>query len=113
MQKRRQPTFHGTLREYQREALGWMRFLRDFGFGGCLADDMGLGKTVMVLAMLEARRLDATRAAPAIARRPAAIAALQLDERSVAVRAGTARSRFRARRPAHRRERDRGDAISC
>jgi SNF2 family DNA or RNA helicase len=49
-------TFHGELREYQRESLGWMRFLRDFGFGGCLADDMGLGKTVMVLAMLESRR---------------------------------------------------------
>jgi superfamily II DNA or RNA helicase len=55
-------SFHGTLRDYQREALGWMRFLRDFGFGGCLADDMGLGKTVMVIAMLEARRLDSTRA---------------------------------------------------
>ena len=54
-------TFHGTLREYQRQALGWMRFLRDFGFGGCLADDMGLGKTVMVLAMLEGRRLDSSR----------------------------------------------------
>jgi superfamily II DNA or RNA helicase len=50
--------FHGELREYQRESLGWMRFLRDFGFGGCLADDMGLGKTVMVLAMLSARRAD-------------------------------------------------------
>ena len=33
-----------------------MAFLRDFGFGGCLADDMGLGKTVQVLALLEARR---------------------------------------------------------
>ena len=55
------PTFHGELREYQRESLGWMRFLRDFGFGGCLADDMGLGKTVMVLAMLEARRVDRSR----------------------------------------------------
>ncbi|MBP1601391.1 MAG: rapA 2, partial [Acidobacteria bacterium] len=31
-------------------------FLREFGFGGCLADDMGLGKTVQVLALLEARR---------------------------------------------------------
>jgi superfamily II DNA or RNA helicase len=49
-------TFRGTLRDYQREALGWMRFLRDFGFGGCLADDMGLGKTVMVLAMLQSRQ---------------------------------------------------------
>ena len=48
--------FHGELRPYQREGLGWLHFLRQFGFGGCLADDMGLGKTVMVLALLEARR---------------------------------------------------------
>jgi superfamily II DNA or RNA helicase len=54
-------TFTGSLRDYQREALGWMRFLRNFSFGGCLADDMGLGKTVMVLAMLDARRHDASR----------------------------------------------------
>lgn len=50
-------TFVGTLRPYQREGLGWLQFLRKFGFGGCLADDMGLGKTVQVLAMLEERRL--------------------------------------------------------
>jgi superfamily II DNA or RNA helicase len=49
-------TFVGSLREYQREGLGWLRFLQDFRFGGCLADDMGLGKTVQVLAMLDARR---------------------------------------------------------
>jgi superfamily II DNA or RNA helicase len=49
-------SFRGHLREYQREALGWLEFLRRFGFGGCLADDMGLGKTVMVLALLESRR---------------------------------------------------------
>lgn len=47
--------FHGTLRDYQREGLGWMHFLRRFGLGGCLADDMGLGKTVQVLALLDAR----------------------------------------------------------
>ncbi|MEX2302919.1 MAG: DEAD/DEAH box helicase [Bryobacterales bacterium] len=46
----------GELRRYQREGLGWMRFLERFGFGGCLADDMGVGKTVQVLALLEARR---------------------------------------------------------
>jgi superfamily II DNA or RNA helicase len=45
-------TFRGKLRGYQCEGLGWMHFLRTFGFGGCLADDMGLGKTVQVLAML-------------------------------------------------------------
>ena len=48
--------FKGRLRGYQELGLGWMAFLRDFGFGGCLADDMGLGKTVQVLALLEARR---------------------------------------------------------
>ena len=50
------PGFHGELRPYQQAGLGWLHFLRDFGFGGCLADDMGLGKTVQVLALLEARR---------------------------------------------------------
>ena len=50
-------SFVGVLRPYQREGLGWLEFLREFGFGGCLADDMGLGKTVQVLALLEERRL--------------------------------------------------------
>jgi SNF2 family DNA or RNA helicase len=50
------PSFNGELRDYQREGLGWMNFLRKFGFGGCLADDMGLGKTVQALALLETRR---------------------------------------------------------
>ncbi|HUY89704.1 MAG TPA: SNF2-related protein [Pirellulales bacterium] len=49
-------TFHGRLRGYQREGLGWLRFLDEFGFGGCLADDMGLGKTVQVLALLDSQR---------------------------------------------------------
>ncbi len=54
--------FVGVLRGYQRDGLGWLRFLRRLNFGGCLADDMGLGKTVQVLAMLEARRQEATAA---------------------------------------------------
>ncbi|HVS64661.1 MAG TPA: SNF2-related protein [Thermoanaerobaculia bacterium] len=48
--------FNGTLREYQREGLGWLSFLREFGLGGILADDMGLGKTIQVLALLRANR---------------------------------------------------------
>ena len=48
--------FIGSLRDYQREGLGWFAFLERFSFGGCLADDMGLGKTVQVLALLESRR---------------------------------------------------------
>ncbi|MGQ0643159.1 MAG: DEAD/DEAH box helicase [Gemmatimonadaceae bacterium] len=57
-------TFTGELREYQRDGLGWLHFLRRFGLGGCLADDMGLGKTVQVLALLDARRLE--KAGPSI-----------------------------------------------
>ena len=48
--------FHGELRTYQREGLGWLEFLQSFGFGGCLADDMGLGKTVQLLALLQDRK---------------------------------------------------------
>jgi hypothetical protein len=48
--------FVGQLRGYQLEGLGWMHFLREFGFGGCLADDMGVGKTAQVLALLQTRR---------------------------------------------------------
>ncbi|HXY34235.1 MAG TPA: SNF2-related protein [Planctomycetaceae bacterium] len=49
-------TFVGQLRPYQREGLGWLHFLDEFGFGGCLADDMGLGKTVQMLALLDQHR---------------------------------------------------------
>lgn len=49
------PQFKGDLRPYQKQGLGWMRFLRWFGMGGVLADDMGLGKTIQVLSMLESR----------------------------------------------------------
>jgi len=49
-------SFVGELRPYQCAGLGWLHFLDEFGFGGCLADDMGLGKTVQILAMLEERR---------------------------------------------------------
>ena len=48
--------FHGELRHYQREGLGWLLYLRRTSLGGCLADDMGLGKTVQVLALLDGLR---------------------------------------------------------
>ncbi len=47
--------FEGTLRAYQRDGVGWLEFLQEFRFGGCLADDMGLGKTVQMLAVLQDR----------------------------------------------------------
>ncbi|MCC7044532.1 MAG: DEAD/DEAH box helicase, partial [Acidobacteria bacterium] len=66
-----EPSFTGTLRPYQREGLGWFAFLRQFGFGGCLADDMGLGKTIMVLALIDSRR--AVPVAPGDTPRPSLV----------------------------------------
>ncbi len=63
--------FVGELRPYQRDGLGWLGFLREFGFGGCLADDMGLGKTVQVLALLRAARN--RRPPPGQSRRPSLV----------------------------------------
>ena len=40
------------LRDYQKEGLNWLQFLREYELGGILADDMGLGKTVQALAHL-------------------------------------------------------------
>ncbi|KND54620.1 putative helicase [Candidatus Paraburkholderia kirkii] len=38
------------LRDYQREGVDWMQFLRKHDLAGVLADDMGLGRTVQTLA---------------------------------------------------------------
>ncbi|MBL8142174.1 MAG: DEAD/DEAH box helicase [Acidobacteria bacterium] len=59
-------SFTGTLRPYQRDGLGWLRFLERFGFGGCLADDMGLGKTIQMLAHLDARSTAGTASGPSL-----------------------------------------------
>lgn len=45
--------FKGELRNYQKAGYNWLYFLKQFGFGGCLADDMGLGKTIQALALLQ------------------------------------------------------------
>jgi SNF2 family DNA or RNA helicase len=45
-------SFVGQLRPYQLNGLSWLNFMRQYGFGACLADDMGLGKTIMLLALL-------------------------------------------------------------
>jgi superfamily II DNA or RNA helicase len=70
--------FKGELRGYQREGLGWLQFLREFGFGGCLADDMGLGKTVQVLALLQSRKSAAAR--PSLVVVPRSVIFNWLDE---------------------------------
>ncbi|MBS4218935.1 DEAD/DEAH box helicase [Bacillus sp. FJAT-49711] len=45
-------TLLGQLRPYQQLGLNWLVFLRQFGFGACLADDMGLGKTIQLISYL-------------------------------------------------------------
>ena len=85
----------GRLRDYQREGLGWMQFLRRFSFGGCLADDMGVGKTAQVLALLETRReLRAAGEAigPSLVVVPQ-VARLQLEAGGGALHAAAARAR--------------------
>jgi superfamily II DNA or RNA helicase len=66
-------SLRGSLRDYQKHALGWFDALRRFGFGGCLADDMGLGKTVQVLAMLDARRQERPRQGPSLVVAPRSV----------------------------------------
>jgi len=58
--------FHGELRGYQRDGLGWLQFLQAFRLGGCLADDMGLGKTVQLLAMLLQRKQQRKQQLPSL-----------------------------------------------
>jgi len=45
--------FQGDLRPYQVRGYSWLSFLRDWGFGACLADDMGLGKTIQTLTLIQ------------------------------------------------------------
>ncbi len=45
-------TFQGQLRQYQLKGVSWLAFLKQFGFGSCLADDMGLGKTIQLITLL-------------------------------------------------------------
>ena len=45
-------TVKADLRPYQNQGFYWLKFLDDFGFGGCLADDMGLGKTLQIITFI-------------------------------------------------------------
>ncbi|MDP5145886.1 DEAD/DEAH box helicase [Shewanella sp. ULN5] len=43
---------NATLRDYQKQGVDWLCFLKEYQLGGILADDMGLGKTIQALAFL-------------------------------------------------------------
>ncbi len=45
-----------TLRDYQRQGVDFLDYLRSFRFGGILADDMGTGKTLTVISQLLYRK---------------------------------------------------------
>lgn len=45
-------SLQADLRPYQHEGFEWLVFMREQGFGACLADDMGLGKTVQLISYL-------------------------------------------------------------
>jgi superfamily II DNA or RNA helicase len=45
------------LRDYQRQGVNWLCFLREHGLGATLADDMGLGKTLQALCAVRGRTL--------------------------------------------------------
>jgi len=45
-------SLNASLRPYQQEGFEWLVFMREQGFGACLADDMGLGKTVQLISYL-------------------------------------------------------------
>jgi superfamily II DNA or RNA helicase len=48
---------NAELRDYQRQGVNWLCFLRDAGLGATLADDMGLGKTLQALCAIQGRTL--------------------------------------------------------
>lgn len=45
------------LRDYQKQGVRWLNFVRDISMGALLADDMGLGKTLQSLCVLRGRSL--------------------------------------------------------
>ena len=67
--------FTATLRPYQRQGYGWLRFLGEAGLGGVLADDMGLGKTVQTLAHLLAEKEEGRADRPSLVVAPTSLMA--------------------------------------
>jgi non-specific serine/threonine protein kinase len=69
------PGLLAELRPYQKNGVGWLRFMTELGLGACLADDMGLGKTVQALALLLARKARRRPDRPSLLVAPASLLA--------------------------------------
>jgi SNF2 family DNA or RNA helicase len=65
--------FRGELRVYQSAGVSWLEFLRQWGFGACLADDMGLGKTPQMIASLLHARAKKESHRPALVIAPTSV----------------------------------------
>jgi SNF2 family DNA or RNA helicase len=73
---------HGDLRPYQKQGVEWLLFLRQFGFGACLADDMGLGKTIQLMTYLLQVKEKEEAGAAQVTSATAATAATQVSSAS-------------------------------
>ncbi|MGS0741553.1 DEAD/DEAH box helicase [Glaciimonas sp. GG7] len=69
-----------SLRDYQREGLSWMQFLREYDFAGILADDMGLGKTIQALAHILIEKNAGRLTSPALIVAPTSLMANWREE---------------------------------
>lgn len=67
------PQLQGTLREYQKRGVSWLKYLESLGLNGCLADDMGLGKTVQTIARLVQEREDGATVPPTLLIAPTSV----------------------------------------
>ena len=65
--------FRAVLRDYQREGVGWLSFMRRHRLGCILADDMGLGKTVQLLAHIAKEKAAGNIAGPVLVVAPTSV----------------------------------------
>jgi len=66
-------SLQAELRDYQREGLSWLQFLREMQLNAILADDMGLGKTVQALAHILTEKEQGRLENPAIVIAPTSL----------------------------------------
>ena len=64
---------NGSLRDYQKRGVAWLRYLESLGLNPCLADDMGLGKTLEVIAHLVAEQNETKHLAPTLVIAPTSV----------------------------------------
>ena len=62
-----------TLRAYQKDGVGWLQSLREYGLAGVLADDMGLGKTLQTIAHLLVEKESGRLTQPALVVAPTSV----------------------------------------